>query len=204
MGMKELNTFRKFLNENNDLGFDVQIETLPNKPGVLLHELVTLGTFSTPDKEDIELKPYHLIFGENSLAIFDVFDTDEIAGLSREDAEKHIANMEASGKTEQDDAFLGGLTNFYGDQIFEFINVARASSPGYINRILPHESLHLTRYLISLSENEWVLNNLDKENWWEDERAKMANLVDENEELFAEVLERTTAIARAGWDKITK
>jgi len=202
--MKELNTFRAFLKEEQemDLGFDTQIKKLPNKPGVLLHELVNIGVFDVRDRKGIELQPYHLIFGDSSLAIFDAFNTDNLAGLTRKGAEEHIAKMQAEGKTERDDAYMGGLTNFYGDQLFEFINVERASSPGQVHRLLPHESLHVTRYLITLAENEWMRNNLKTDKWWEDERAVMVDLINDNEEYFAEVLERTTAIAYAGWSKI--
>jgi len=204
--MKELSVFREFLKEEQemDLGFDTQIKSMPKKSGTLLHELVTIDVFDVMDKKGIELQPYHLIFGDSSLAIFDAFNTNEIAGLTRKGAEEHIAKMQAEGKTEMDDAYIGGLTNFYGDQIFEFINVQRASAPGYINRILAHESLHLTRYLITLAENEWMRSNLKTDNWWEDEKAVMVDLISDNEEYFAEVLERTTAIAYAGWGKVKK
>jgi hypothetical protein len=200
--MKEL--IRKVLKEELEDREQKSISksiSLPKKTGVLLHELVTVGVFDVIDKKDIKLQPYHLIFGDSSLSIFDAFGTNEIAGLTREGAEEHITKMESEGRTEMDDAYIGGLTNFYRDQLFEFINMQRASSPGYINRILAHESLHLTRYLITLSENEWMRNNLKTDNWWEDERAVMVDLINDNEEYFAEVLERTTAIAYEGWNK---
>ena len=91
--MKELSTFRAFLKEELDLGFDTQIKTMPKKPGILLHELVTIGVFDVRDRKGVKLQPYHLIFGDSSLAIFNAFDTNEVAGLNRKGAEEHISKM---------------------------------------------------------------------------------------------------------------
>ena len=44
--------------------------------------------------------------------------------------------------------------------------------------------------------------NQGKGEWWADERAKWVQLGDDNEEYFAETLERVNAIAYNRWDKI--
>jgi hypothetical protein len=84
-----------------------------------------------------------------------------------------------------------------------FFNVERLSYEGFANRVLPHEALHLSRSLISLFKNDWVRENLNTPKWWEDKRAVFVDMNDSNEEFFAEILERTTAIAMDGWFKVT-
>jgi len=61
----------------------------------------------------------------------------------------------------------------------------------------------MARNLISLEANEYLRTNVGKDRWWEDERATFAKLEDENEEYFAEVLERCSAISYDRWEKIT-
>jgi hypothetical protein len=119
------------------------------------------------------------------------------------DAVEFIENLKKQGKTEKDGSFMAGLTNFSGDQIFMFFNVERLNFKGFANRVLPHEALHLSRYLISLYKNKWMRENLNTPNWWEDKRATFTELNDDNEEFFAETLERTTAIAMDGWFRAT-
>ena len=46
--------------------------------------LITIDPFVNPqDKRKVKLKPFHLIVGENSGSIFDVFNTDEIARVKK-------------------------------------------------------------------------------------------------------------------------
>jgi hypothetical protein len=187
----------------NDLSFKIKIKNVPLKKGVLLHEIVTLEEFDLPDEENINFYPFHLIYGDSSLAIFDAFGVDEVAGLKRADAEKKINELKAQGKTEKDGSFIAGLTNYVGDKLFMFFNVARLSYEGFANRVLPHEALHLSRSLISLLKNDWVRENLNTPKWWEDKRAVFVEMGDSNEEFFAETLERTTAIAMDGWYRVT-
>jgi hypothetical protein len=184
-----------------DLSFKFRSKKGRRMKGVLIHDIITIDVFNSPGKENIQLLPYHLIFGESSMAIFDAFATNEVAGLKRSDCQAHLDKLAAEGKTEADDAFIAGLVNFAGKEIFQFINVTRASIPGFINRILPHESLHMARYLITLEGNEWMRNNLSTPNWWEDDRAVMVDLTNDNEEYFAEVLERINAVAYDRWAK---
>jgi GNAT superfamily N-acetyltransferase len=186
-----------------DLSFKIKIENVPLKKGVLLHEIVTLEEFDLGNEKNINFYPFHLIYGDSSLAIFDAFGVDEVAGLKRADAEKKINELKAQGKTEKDGSFMAGLTNYVGDKLFMFFNVARLSYEGFANRVLPHEALHLSRNLISLLKNDWVRENLNTPKWWEDKRAVFVNMGDSNEEFFAETLERTTAIAMDGWFRVT-
>jgi hypothetical protein len=186
-----------------DLSFKMKIKNVPLKKGILLHEIVTIEEFDLPDEENINFYPFHLIYGNSSLAIFDAFGVDEVAGLTRRDCEEFINDLKAKGKTEKDEAFIAGLTNYVGDKLFMFFNIERLSYEGFANRVLPHEALHLTRSLISLFKNEWVRKNLSKPNWWEDERASFVDMDSDNEEFFAETLERTSAIAMDGWYKVT-
>ena len=186
-----------------DLSFKIKIKNVPLKKGVLLHEIVTLEEFDLPDEENINFYPFHLIYGDSSLSIFDAFGVDEVAGLKRKDCEEFINNLKAQGKTEKDGSFMAGLTNYVGDKLFMFFNVARLSYEGFANRVLPHEALHLSRSLISLYKNDWVRENLNTPKWWEDKRAVFVDMGDSNEEFFAETLERTTAIAMDGWYRVT-
>jgi len=186
-----------------DLSFKIKIKNVPLKKGVLLHEIITLEEFDLGDEKNINFYPFHLIYGDSSLAIFDAFGVDEVAGLKRADAEKKINELKAQGKTEKDGSFMAGLTNYVGDKLFMFFNVARLSYEGFANRVLPHEALHLSRNLISLLKNDWVRENLNTPKWWEDKRAVFVDMGDSNEEFFAETLERTTAIAMDGWYRVT-
>jgi len=186
-----------------DLSFKIKIENVPLKKGVLLHEIVTLEEFDLGKEKNINFYPFHLIYGDSSLAIFDAFGVDEVAGLKRADAEKKINELKAQGKTEKDGSFMAGLTNYVGDKLFMFFNVARLSYEGFANRVLPHEALHLSRNLITLLKNNWIRENLNTPKWWEDKRAVWVSMDDSNEEFFAETLERTTAIAMDGWFRVT-
>ena len=186
-----------------DLSFKIKIKNVPLQKGVLLHEIVTLEEFDLPDEENINFYPFHLIYGDSSLAIFDAFGVDEVAGLKRKDCEEFINNLKAQGKTEKDGSFIAGLTNYVGDKLFMFFNVGRLSYGGFANRVLPHEALHLSRSLISLLKNDWVRENLNTPKWWEDKRAVFVDMGDSNEEFFAETLERTNAIAMDGWYRVT-
>jgi antirestriction protein len=187
----------------NDLSFDVNVETIPRKNGVLLHEIVTIKEFDLYDESNINFYPFHLIYGSSSLAIFDALGVDEVAGLTRKDCEEFINDLKSKGKTERDDAFIAGLVNYSGDNLFMFFNVERLSYQGFSNRVLPHEALHLSRNLITLLKNDWLRKNLNKPNWWEDKRAFFVDMNSDNEEFFAETLERTTAIATNGWFRVT-
>lgn len=185
-----------------DLSFPFHVTKGPTPDGVYSHEIITISAFDTPDKENVKLQSYHLIFGESSMAIFDAFGVDETAGLTRVECQQHLDRLAQEGKTETwDGAYIAGLTNWSGDQLYCFYNVGRISMPGYCYRVLPHESLHLARNLITLDGNEFVRANVGKGEWWADERAKFADLTDDNEELFAEVLERCAAIAYNRWER---
>lgn len=186
-----------------DLSFKLTSKPMPKVPGVLSHELITIGVFDLADKyrDKITLKPYHLIFGENSLSIFNTFKLDTIAGLKRSDCEKFINDLAAEGKDETEDAFIAGLSNWAGDQYFQFFNVTRLKSPNYSRRILTHESLHVTRTLISRFENPKI--NPSEPEWWSKPEQSFTKLEDENEEFFTEVLERVSTIAFNRWDKVS-
>jgi hypothetical protein len=137
------------------------------------------------------------------MSIFDVFGVDETAGLTRSECQAHLDKLAKEGKTETwDGAYIAGLCNWAGDQIYCFYNVGRISMPGYANRVLPHESLHMARMLITLEANEYIRTNQGKDKWWEDEKAVFTQLSDDNEEYFAETLERCNAIAYDRWDKV--
>lgn len=186
-----------------DISFKFKSTKGPTPKGVLSHDIITIETFNLENKENIKFHPYHLIFGETSLAIFDVFGVDETAGLTRKGAESHIEKLALEGKNEKEDgAYIAGLCNWSGDQIYQFYNAGRISNPGYANRVIPHESLHMARMLITLEANEYIRTNQGKEEWWKDDRAVFTQLNDDNEEYFAEALERVNAIAYDRWDKI--
>jgi hypothetical protein len=186
-----------------DLSFKFRVKKGPTAKGVLLHEIITIEIFNAPDKENIKFQPYHLIFGDSSMAIFDAFGVNETAGLTRGECQEHLDKLKAEGKTEAwDGAYIAGLCNWSGDQIYQFINVGRAILPGYANRIIPHESLHMARMLITLEANEFIRTNQGKGEWWADDRAVFTQLSDENEEYFAESLERISAIAYDRYDKV--
>ena len=185
-----------------DLTFKFKSKKMPTAKGVLIHDYITIEAFNTVDKENIQFQSYHLIFGESSMAIFDAFGVNETAGLTRKDCQAHLDKLAAEGKTETwDGAFIAGLTNWSGAEYYCFYNVGRLLWPGYANRVLPHEALHLARGLITIEANEYIRTNQGKDKWWEDDRATFTQLSDDNEEYFAETLERCTAIAYDRWDK---
>ena len=184
-----------------DLSFKFRSRPGPKPKGVLVHDIITIDVFNSPDKENIQFEPYHLIFGDSSMAIFDAFNVNETAGLTRRECQAHLDKLAAEGKSETwDGAYVAGLCNWAGDQIYCFYNVARLLWPGYANRVLPHESLHMARMLITLEANEFIRTNQGKGEWWADDRAAFTQLSDENEEYFAETLERCNAIAYSRWD----
>jgi len=178
-----------------DLSFKFDYEKVKNVKGVLSHEIITISPFSTPDsKKKIKTLPFHLIFGENSLAIFDALYTDEVAGLKREDCIKKLNKT----KSEKYDAFIAGLTNVKDGKLFLFINVERMKEKHMADRVIPHESLHMVRLLLTFYDNPNI--DLDNENWWK--KTKFTNLVDENEETFSELLERCSTIVFNRYNKL--
>jgi len=178
-----------------DLSFKFDYEKVKNVKGVLSHEIITISPFSTPDsKKKIKTLPFHLIFGENSLAIFDALYTDEVAGLKREDCIKKLNKT----KSEKYDAFIAGLTNVKDGKLFLFINVERMKEKHMADRVIPHESLHMARLLLTFYDNPNI--DLDNENWWK--KTKFTNLVDENEETFSELLERCSTIVFNRYNKL--
>ena len=88
--------------------------------GVLLHEIITIKEFDLYDEPNINFYPFHLIYGSSSLAIFDALGVEEVAGLTRKDCEEFINDLKSKGKTERDDAFIAGLVNYSGDNLFMF------------------------------------------------------------------------------------
>jgi len=184
-----------------DLSFKFKVRRMPKKAGILLHEVITFEVFDLPDdyRKAVKLRPYHLIFGENSLSIFDAFGLKDVAGLKRKDAEAHLAKLAAAGKTEKDDAFIAGLVNYAGAELFQFFNGDKISKPGWSNRIIPHECVHIARNLISLFENPSI--DTAKPEWWASAPA-FTKMEDASEEFFAEVQERASGVALDRWDKI--
>jgi|688.fasta_scaffold493772_1 hypothetical protein len=175
-----------------DLTFEFDSQNVKKSKGIILHEIITILPFYGVDnpKTEIKLKPFHLIFGKDSTSIFDVFDTDEIAGLKKIDAIKKIKNLKNNGESEISDAFIAGLTNVFDGEIFIFINIERMEEENVALGTIPHECLHLTRLLLTF--NETPKFDLTNEDWWE--KVNFLTLNDYNEETFSEVLEKCTTI----------
>ena len=171
---------RRILKEETDKN-KFTSKSIKKGKGVLIHDLINVNPFvySLENKKD-KLKPFHLILGEDSSAIFNVFNTDEIAGLKKDDCLEYLSKH----KSEKNDAFIAGLTNVYKGELFIFFNKQRLLGLSK-ERLIPHECLHLTRYLITFLKNKQI--NFKDENWWK--KVKFTELTDDNEELFAEVLE---------------
>lgn len=85
-------------------------------------------------------KPYILIFGESSCALFDLFGTDQMFGLNRYDCDAYPET--------EDDAYIAGLTNEYEGRPFQFFNSKRVTDPEWAKRLIVHESLHMARLLM--------------------------------------------------------
>ena len=188
----------------NDVSFDVDIKNISKLPsGVVLHQVVEIGEFDLPNgyRKKVKLKPYHLIFGESSLSIFDVFNTDEVAGLTRRSCEEFITKLKLEGKTEKDDAFISGLVNFSEGTMFEFFNMESLSRPNNEYRIIPHKSVYVARNLISLFENPSI--DTKEVAWYLNDNAQdFTKLDDDTEEFFAEVIERVSEIAFTRYNMI--
>jgi hypothetical protein len=178
----------------DDLSFPFQWKANPLRPGVVLDEVIDLDPFDAPGKSGADFTEFRIIFGQGSLSIFDALGVDEVAGLKRSDAMAKIRLLEAEGKTERDGAFIAGLTNIHGRQIFMFFNLNRlAFSTEYAIRVLSHEPVHLARYLITQEAKPDV-------DYYND---PYATLNDENEEYFAESIERLTTLALDRYFKAT-
>jgi hypothetical protein len=192
--------YRLILEKKEDLTFKFDSEKVKKTKGVLFHEIITIEPFDIPDghKKNLVTSSFHLIIGKNSLAIFDVFNTDEIAGLKREDCENKLKELSQKNQTEKYDAFIAGLTNIFDGEVFLFINNERMKEENQPLRVIPHECLHLTRLLLTLNENKKV--NLKNKNWWK--KIKFTQLNDENEETFSEILERCTTIVFNKFNKL--
>lgn len=170
-----------------NLSFDFKSYPLNLNPGVLIDELIEISPFEAPGKEGVIIPPkFRIIMGFGSLSLFDALNVNEVAGLKREDAVQHIESLRLQGKTEKDGAFIAGLTNLYnGREFFVFFNLERMKhSTGYASRLIAHEPLHMARLLITTIENPTI--DYINDPW--------TNLTDNNEEYFAEMLERISAI----------
>ena len=180
--MKYIRSFNEGKSEKENYTLD----KLKKQNGIILNELITIKPFvNSDDKRKVKLKPFHLILGENSCSIFDFYNSDEIAGLKKEDCLEFLDNNES----EEEDSFIAGLTNIYEGNIFIFFNNERLKKLSK-ERLVPHECLHLARYLITLLDNKDI--DIKEPNWWK--KTKFTKLDDDNEELFAEVLERCTEV----------
>ena len=192
--------------EVSNLSFDVVIKNITPKPGtgIALHQIIEIGIFDLPDdyRKEVKLKPYHILFGEDSLSLYNAFNITTTAGLSKQACEEHIAKMKATGKTEKDDAFIGGLVNFAGPTLYQFFNLQVLERPNNSYRLIPHESLHVARNLISFFENPKM--DASQEKWWDKPENTYTDLKDASEEFFAEVLERATEVAFTRYNKIKK
>jgi hypothetical protein len=188
--------------EVNNLSFDVNIKNVSLTPGILLHQIIEIGIFDLPNeyRKGVKLKPYHILFGEDSLTLYNAFGVNTTAGLPKSDCEEFLAKLKAEGKTEKDDAFIGGLVNFAGPTLYQFFNMQVLDRPNMPYRLIPHESLHVARNLISFFENPKI--NPAEENWWENPEYVYTDLKDASEEFFAEVLERATEIAFTRYNEI--
>jgi hypothetical protein len=134
----------------DDLSFSFQWKANSLRPGVVLDQVIGLDPFDAPGKPHADFTEFRIIFGYGSQSIFDALGVDEVAGLRRTDARVKIRSLEAEGKSERDGAYIAGLTNIHGRQIFMFFNLNRmAFSTEFAIRVLSHEPLHLARYLIT-------------------------------------------------------
>jgi len=159
-------------------------EDVKGSKSVISHKILNIKPFINPeDDKKVILTPFHFILGKNSLTIFEVFQADEIAGLKKQDCIEFLEK----NKSEKEDGFIAGLTNVYDGKLFIFFNMARIENLTK-EIIVPHECLHLARLLITLMENKSI-DLADKE-WWK--KVEFTKLKDDNEEMFAEVLERCT------------
>ena len=180
-----------------NISFEFSSLQLPLKKNVLVDEVIQISSFEAPGREGVILPPkFRIIMGHGSLSLFDALGTNEVAGLRREDAQKFIENLHHQGKTEVDGAFIAGLTNIHDKtEFFLFFNLERMRhSAGYASRILAHEPLHMARLLITTIENPTI--DYIKDPW--------VNLTDDNEEYFAETLERIAAICTARFNDLIK
>ena len=95
------------------------------------------------------------------------------------------AKLHQKNKSEKKNGFIAGLTNVYEGQTFLFINNERFNGLEK-EGLISHECLHLTRYLITFLDNSDI--DFKDKTWWE--KTKFTDIKDNNEELFAETLER--------------
>ena len=172
---------------SEDLSFAFSSFELPRSPNIPVNQLIQISPFVAPGRDGV-IAPtsFRIIMGYGSLSIFDALGTDEVAGLKRKDAEKFIEDLRQQGKTEIEGAFIAGLTNIHrGNEFFIFFNLERMKhSAGYASRLLAHEPLHMAKLLITTIDKPKI--DYVKDPW--------VNMTDDNEEYFAETLERIAAI----------
>jgi hypothetical protein len=170
-----------------DISFVFESSKQPLMENVVIDQIVKISPFEASGVDGLINPPkFRVIMGYGSLSLFNALKVDEVAGLKRSDAEKFIKNLHLQGKTEKDGAFIAGLTNLYnGREFFVFFNLERmAHSSGYAARLLAHEPLHMARLLITTIHNPQI--DYINEPW--------VNLTDDNEEYFAEMIERISAV----------
>jgi hypothetical protein len=173
--------------KSEDLSFDFSSFEMPQSQKIPVNQLILISPFKAPGRDGVIAPTYfRIIMGYGSLSIFDALGTDEVAGLKRKDAQKFVEDLRDQGKTEKDGAFIAGLTNIHnGNEFFIFFNLERMKhSPGYASRLLAHEPLHMAKLLITTIEKPGI--DYIKDPW--------VNMTDDNEEYFAETLERIAAI----------
>ena len=113
---------------------------------------------------------FELILGENSTALFDYLETDQVAGLLKKDA---LLKVDSTSS-----AFIAGLTNLYKSRLFVFLNLKRVRSE---HSIIVHESVHMAKVLLTLKYHPDV--DLEKDNYvviddsLEEEYAEMVELI---------------------------
>lgn len=123
---------------------------------------------------------FELILGQNSVALFDFLNTEEVAGLYRTDALKKVDSTTS--------AFIAGLSNIFQHRKFIFLNLKRVRPD---HSVLVHETVHMARTLMTIKHNPNV--DLYKDPY--------IIIDDSNEEEFAETVEKVYQTVVAEFNK---
>jgi hypothetical protein len=111
---------------------------------------------------------YDILLGDESIELFDYFESDYIHGMTRDECEAYGNSIF--------DAYIAGMANVWNGRPFIFINISRCFDPIDAVALITHEVAHLQNILYGYhnesNEEEWVtgfeeiirdiLNQIDK------------------------------------------
>jgi hypothetical protein len=95
---------------------------------------------------------YDILLGDESIELFDHFESDSIHGMTRSECEAYGNSIF--------DAYIAGMANVWNGRPFIFINTSRCFDPVDAIGLIAHEAAHLQDILYGYhdesNEEDWV------------------------------------------------